>query len=238
MQIGNYLPSFSTPSVKIPRQGAEPPDHVTIVRHSKLPFPRMTEDTLYAAVLGEAAVEDGEQSVHVQLMKNSTEEDPVARITVQAYGKEYDFTRHIKDIDPRNASYAEMAALVAWEHKANNEPYLGAEIAPLGMWIGNVMQRQNFVDRCSGYIRSGKFGPNITSQAKDLLALYQQVVRDGNFSDDDVEDSAVYRKAVEEALQELMDAVEARDFSADDMTAYSAYRRIADHALQDLLELV
>lgn len=238
MQIGNYVPGFTPSKVSIPRQRTSQPDHVEIVHPSTLVFPRITEDTLWAGGLGEAVVDEWEQTVHVQLMKDSTEEDPVVRITVQAHGKEYDFTRHIKDIDPRNASYAEMAALVSWECKSKGQFYIGAQVAPVGMWIGDVMKKQNFVDGCSRYISSGKFGPNITAQAKDLLALYQKIVEDGNFSDDDTKTSAASLKAMNQALQELMDVLEARDFPGDDMTAYSAYRKLADDALMDLIKLV
>lgn len=241
MQIGNHLPGFTPSKTAIPHQRPSQPDH-RVIDGGTITIPLMTEDTLYAGGLGEAAVNEQYQSVHVRLMPDSTEDDPVVRITVQAHGKEYDFTRRIKDIDPRNTTYAELCALAAWEDKVNpsekNHTGGSLSVAPTGMWIGDVMQKQNFVDGCSRYIASGKFGPGITANAKDLLAFYQKVIEDGNFPDDETKTSAASRKAMDEALRELMDALEERDFPDKDITAYSAYRRLADDALMDLMKLV
>jgi len=234
MQIGNYLPGFSPSTAKITRQRTAQANQRTSFHSNKvLKLPNVTEDTLYAQTVGD------EQSVHIQLTKDTTEENPVLRITVRYYDKEYDFTRNVKEIDPQNATYAEMCALASWENKIGNLPiYKGAlRVVPVGMEIGDVMQKQNFAARCSSYIASGKFGPNITAQAKDMLGFYQKVIANGNFSNYDTKDSTASRRAMDEALQELMDALETHDFTANNMTAYSAYRRVADDALMDLIKL-
>lgn len=206
--------------------------------------PNVTENTLILRGVGEAMAYD-EDWVHVQLIPDSTEEDPVVRITVldsRSGDTKHDFTRHIKDIEPRNTTYAEMCALAAWEDKVNpsEKNHTGGllPVAPVGMWIGNVMQKHNFVDACSRYIASGKFGPNLIEQAKNLLTFYQKTVADGNFPDGGTKATAVSRAAVDQALEELMDALETHDFDGGDVTAYSAYRRMADDALMNLMKLV
>ena len=120
MQIGSTLPGFTPSKTAIPCTGRSQSNH-TFIDGGTIFVPRMTENTLYLGVLGEAVVNQPE-GVHVQLIPDSTEEDPVVRITVtngRTGETKCDFTRHIKDIDPRHASYAEMAALAAWEDKVN-----------------------------------------------------------------------------------------------------------------------
>ena len=239
MQIG-----FTPSKTAIPCTGRSQSDH-TFIDGGTLFMPPMTENTIFWRGLGSAVV-DKEQGVHVQLIPDSPEEDPVVRITVtdaRSGDTKYDFTRRIKDIDPRNASYAEAAALAAWEDKVNpNEKIHAANhflpVAPADMWIGDVMKKQNFVDACSRSVAARKLGPNLIAQAKDLLSFYRKVVSDGKFSDDETKAGAASRKAMDKALQELMDALKKRDFPNDDITAYSAYRRLADDALLDLLDLV
>lgn len=233
MQIGNYLPGFTPLTAKSPQQKVA--EAAQFQSGKVVKFPNVTENTLYAQTVGD------DQSVHIQMTENTTEENPVLWITVRYYDKEYDFTRNVNDIDPRNASYAEMCALASWENKIGNLPLFKGKlllVAPLGMDIKDVMQKQNFVDRCGKHLASVRYDPGSSTAYKDLLALYQKIAADGNFSDDETKTSAASRKAMDQALRELMDALEERDFPGDDMAAYSAYRKLADDALMDLLKLV
>lgn len=60
------------------------------------------------------------QSVSVGYAEGSTPEDPIARITGTAHSGKFDETVHIKDIDPRNATYGEIFALIS--HLQKNRP--------------------------------------------------------------------------------------------------------------------
>lgn len=134
--------------------------------------PMRTENTLYFGGSG-----DG-QDVLVTLTEDSTDEDPIVRIQGHSLSGEFDFIRHIKDIDPSNASYAEMCALMAWEERVNPSGQKGLLLAtPLGMGVGNVTQKQNFVDMSSQYLASGKFSQSIADQTERLLELYKKLMQ-------------------------------------------------------------
>lgn len=189
--------------VKNPNWEKAQSKHPATICSAKWKFPPKSEDTLHYSRNG-----DG-QAVHVVLTKDSTEEDPVVRITGLSYSGEFDFTCHINDIDPRNASYAEMCALVSWQdkiHPINSFHDIGLVLpTPLGMEIGNVLQRQNFVSRSSSYLASGKFGPSIADQTKELLSLYDQVIQSNH--PDDIQAYCAYRRAADDALMELLNLV-------------------------------
>ena len=112
----------------------------------------------------------GSQSVYVEYTDDSTAEDPIVRIRGEADSGAYDFTCHIDDIDPEHASYAEMCALIGWEERVNPSGKKGLLMpTPLGMDVGNVTQKQNFVNLSSQYLASEKFSQSIADQTKELL---------------------------------------------------------------------
>ena len=69
-------------------------------------FLRMGEAILCSGGVGGA----NPQTYEAEFTAGSTDEDPVVRIRGTASSGEFDFTCHIRDIDPRSASYAELAA--------------------------------------------------------------------------------------------------------------------------------
>lgn len=187
--------------VKNPNWGRTQPNHRHITCSTNRVSPTITPDMLFYEGIGNG------QDVHVLLMEGSTEEDPVVRIKGHSYSGEFDFTCHINDIDPRNASYAEICALFGWQRKLDSSGFDDKLMfpTPLGMEIGNVLQRQNFVSRSSSYLASGKFGPSIADQTKELLSLYDQVIQSNH--PDDVQAYCAYRRAADDALMELLNLV-------------------------------
>lgn len=181
--------------------GRTQPNHRHITCSTNRVSPTITPDMLFYEGIGNG------QDVHVLLMEGSTEEDPVVRIKGHSYSGEFDFTCHINDIDPRNASYAEICALFGWQRKLDPSGFDDKLMfpTPLGMEIGNVLQRQNFVSRSSSYLASGKFGPSIADQTKELLSLYDQVIQSNH--PDDVQAYCAYRRAADDALMELLNLV-------------------------------
>ena len=57
------------------------------------------------------------QTIYAEYTADSTPEDPIVRVTGASDSGPYDFTCRIKDIDPSNASYAELAALFGYLQK-------------------------------------------------------------------------------------------------------------------------
>ena len=181
--------------------GRTQPNH----RNMTFPINRVNPTTTPDMLFYEVMV-DG-QDVHLLLMEVSTEEDHVVRIKGHSYNGEFDFTCHVKDIDPRNASYAEMCALFGWQRKLDPSGFDDKLMfpTPLGMEVGNVLQRQDFVSRSSSYLASGKFSPSIADQTKNLLALYDQVIQSNQ--PDDIQAYCAYRRAADDALMELLELV-------------------------------
>ena len=181
--------------------GRTQPNHRNMTFPINRVNPTTTPDMLFYEGMG-----DG-QDVHVLLMEGCTEEDPVVRIKGHSYNGEFDFTCHVKDIDPRNASYAEMCALFGWQRKLDPSGFDDKLMfpTPLGMEVGNVLQRQDFVSRSSSYLASGKFSPSIADQTKNLLALYDQVIQSNQ--PDDIQAYCAYRRAADDALMELLELV-------------------------------
>lgn len=179
-------------------------NHIEPISSPEWRIPPATDNMLY---YGSRVDGQNVQKVHVLLVEGSTEEDPVVRIKGHSYNGEFDFTCHVKDIDPRNASYAEMCALFGWQRKLDPSGFDDKLMfpTPLGMEVGNVLQRQDFVSRSSSYLASGKFSPSIADQTKNLLALYDQVIQSNQ--PDDIQAYCAYRRAADDALMELLDLV-------------------------------
>lgn len=165
-------------------------------------IPMWSEDTVYYGMDG------NNQDVHVTLTEDSTEDDPIVRIKGHSASGEFDFTRHIKDIDPSNASYAEMCALIGWEERINPSGKKGLlQPTPLGMNVGNVTQKQNFVGLSSQYLASGKFSQSIADQTKELLELYRRLMESNHPAPDDFQMYASCRRANDLALARMIKTV-------------------------------
>jgi len=118
----------------------------------------------------------GGQYVYAEYTPDSTAEDPIVRIFCQAESGTYEFTRHIKDIDPRNATYAELAALHGHQSKIGACKTDGLAAVPLGYETGSFMQKQDFISGLRNFSTSEMFSPNILQDAKDLFTFYTRLV--------------------------------------------------------------
>ena len=107
-----------------------------------------------------------------------------------------------------NASYAEMCALIGWEKRINPSGQKGLLMpTPLGMDVGNVTQKQNFVNLSSQYLASEKFSQSIADQTKELLELYQKLIESNHSASDDLQMYASCRRANDLALAGLIKTV-------------------------------
>lgn len=129
------------------------------------------ENTVYSGARGGR---DAAQEIYAEYTADSTPEDPVVRVTGTADSGPFDFTCHINDIDPSNASYAELAAL--YGHLVRTGACrggLGGGVLPTGLASGDVTERRDYLGAIGRHQYDRHFGGVCRAQASELLALYQ-----------------------------------------------------------------
>ena len=135
-----------------------------------------TEKSVYSGGIGE-----GYQTVYAEYTDDSTEEDPIVRILGKSSSGEYEFIRHINDIDPAQASYAEMCALFGHLQKTGQftrgPGSMHTNVLPFGIRIGNVTQRQDFMSKLNTMTSSQMFDQANRDEARLLLKLYQDFIQ-------------------------------------------------------------
>ena len=138
-----------------------------------------TEKTVYSGGIGE-----GYQTVYAEYTDDSTEEDPVVRILGKSSSGEYEFICRINDIDPTQASYAEMCALFGHLQKTgkytSSPGIIHNNVLPHGINIGNVTQRQDYMNKINTMTTSQMFDQSNRDEAGLLLKLYQDFIRSNN----------------------------------------------------------
>lgn len=132
------------------------------------------ENTIYSGGIGY-------QTVYAEYTSDSTDEDPVVRIKVQASDGEFDFTCHINDIDPKQASYAEMCALFGHLQKTGQIPpeansLVHFNVLPHGINRGKVTQKLNYMNEIDKMTTSQMFSQSNRTEAKYLLKMYQDFI--------------------------------------------------------------
>lgn len=119
------------------------------------------------------------QDVYVEYTAESTPENPVVRISGHSLKGAFDFTMNVNDINPQNASYAELCALVGHQQQSGmlraNAALGICRPTPLGMQIEDFMQKANYMHKSQQYLSSGKISESIHNQGNELLNLYQGV---------------------------------------------------------------
>lgn len=146
-------------------------------------FLKMGEHILCSGGVGGASV----QTYEAEVTAGSTDEDPVVHIRGTSNSGEFDFTRRIRDIDPRSASYAELAALNRWLCCTGAYPFSSRDgsVLPCGMDCGDISKKRDFISGIQNFIASAsdpshypKYGPGIYAQARELLEMYQAFSQD------------------------------------------------------------
>ena len=135
-----------------------------------------TEKTVYSGGTGE-----GYQTVYAEYTDDSTDDDPIVRILGKDSNGEYEYICHINDIDPANASYAEMCALFGHLQKTGQytppPSIIHRNVLPHGINIGNVNQRQDYMSKITEMTTSQMFSQSNRDEAKLLLKLYQDFIQ-------------------------------------------------------------
>ena len=117
------------------------------------------------------------QNVYAEYTEESTEDDPIVRISGEADGGPFDFTCHINDIDPRNASYAEMSALYGHLVRLGRFSNTTSAVTPYGFeFYGSrdMLKKQDFIAAITAVSESDRIGVQVRADAKYMLIEYQQ----------------------------------------------------------------
>ena len=124
-----------------------------------------------------------DQTVYAEYTQASTPEDPIVRIKGVCGRGEYEFTRHLNDIDPSHASYAELCAL--WGHlKKTGQSgglvleYPHTPVLPYGVEVDDVLAKRDYASLIQGMTTSTVFDASNQRTARDLLNLYQSWAQD------------------------------------------------------------
>lgn len=136
--------------------------------HLRMP----TENTVYSAA--HAGRGNTMQEVYAEYTADSTSEDPIVRVFGTSDSGPFDFTCHIKDIDPSDASYAELAALFG--HLEKTGAFQGGpdgRVIPTGLETGDVTVKRDYLSMIDRHQHDDHFGGTSKAQAAELLALYQ-----------------------------------------------------------------
>lgn len=130
------------------------------------------ENTVFS---GAHAGRDGAfQEIYAEYTADSTPEDPVVRVSGTSDSGPYAFICHVNDIDPSNASYAELAAL--YGHLTRSGAYRsdsGAGVLPTGLDGGDVTEKRDYLGAIERHREDRRFGGACRAQAGELLALYR-----------------------------------------------------------------
>lgn len=113
------------------------------------------------------------QEIYAEYTADSTAEDPIVRVWGTSDSGAYDFTCHVKEIDPSNASYAELAALFGHLEKSGAVRGLSSRVIPTGLETGDITERRDYLGMISRHQSDRRFGGNCKAEAAELLALYQ-----------------------------------------------------------------
>ena len=133
--------------------------------HLRMP----NENTVFSGCHGSAA-----QEIYAEYTADSTPGDPIVRVSGRSDSGPYDFTCHIRDIDPSNASYAEIAALYGHLVKSGAfQSALGSGALPTGLEAGDITARRDYLSMIDRHQSDPHFGGVCQAQAAELLALYR-----------------------------------------------------------------
>ena len=120
------------------------------------------------------------QNVYVEYTENSSDDDPIVRISGEADSGSFDFVCHINDINPQNASYAELSALYGHLVKTGEYCSTGGAVTPYGYeFFGSrdMLKKQDFIAGISALSLSDRIEPHGRADAKYMLSVYRNFVR-------------------------------------------------------------
>lgn len=136
------------------------------------------EIVIYKDAFVNEGLADG-QTFGVSYTEESTSEDPIVHIRGNSLSGPFDEIVHIHDIDPRNASYAELSALVGHLGKTGELDTNGGWLSglPCDVPKGDIHQKKDYTKVLQDYMNGrGKYNLPMTMQAQTLLSAYQKQI--------------------------------------------------------------
>lgn len=155
------------------------------------------------------------QSVYVEYAEGSTDEDPIVRISGNSLSGKYEKTVHINEIDPKNATYGELCALIS--HQNRTGTYQGPNSGgfflpvPLDAPRGDYSKPQNFMSIVQNSVSHNRRYQNhaMANVGDALLSFYreheaQRPVKDIQTGLDDRKNYAAHRQMIDTAMLSLL----------------------------------
>lgn len=143
------------------------------------------------------------QSVHVMYTDDSTAEDPIARIFGHAHSGAYEEIVHINDIDPSNATYPELCALLG--HKQRTGEYspdpTGKRLlrpVPVGIEVGDYARRMDYLQLLRDGSRDTNF-VDLTHSADRLTAYFEQWAAERSVKAEEAGQGMPFERLVDQA---------------------------------------
>lgn len=119
------------------------------------------------------------QSAYIEYVEYSTEDAPVVRITGNSLSGEYDHIIRINDIDPSNATYPELCALMRHLQKSGeyHPSQTALSVLPLDVERGDYSQCQNFMQKIQNCVtQNQRYNPDMAQTGMELLSLYEKII--------------------------------------------------------------
>lgn len=137
-------------------------------------------DAIQVYLLSEKCIYSGGgrngQSVHVFYTEDSTPEDPIVQIFGTSTSGDYKEVIHLNDIDPTNATYAELCALLAHQNRIGAYTPGGNKLlrpTPLQMDSVDYSKRMDYVSLIRDQLQRSDF-VDVTNSTQELLDFWEQ----------------------------------------------------------------
>lgn len=120
------------------------------------------------------------QTAYAEYTDDSTQSDPIVRISGHSLSGDYEKMVHLNEIDPNHASYPELCALLGHQQKIGvYQPKHGMILGvPLDVDRGDYSQPQNFTQKISGSIAYNRRNGNLSmaNLGEALLRCYERFI--------------------------------------------------------------
>lgn len=128
------------------------------------------------------------QSVNVVYTDDSTAEDPIVKIFGKSISGNYEEVVHLNDIDPTNATYAELCALLAYQNRIGAYTPAANKLlmpTPLNVDPGSYSERKNYVSLIQNDVSNTDY-VDVIDYTKELLDFFEQYVNKCSEEEDEI----------------------------------------------------
>lgn len=128
------------------------------------------------------------QSVNVVYTDDSTAEDPIVKIFGKSLSGNYEEVVHLNDIDPTNATYAELCALLAHQNRIGAYTPTANKLlmpTPLNVDPGSYSERKNYVSLIQNDVRNTDY-VDVIDYTEELLDFFEQYMNPCSEEEEDI----------------------------------------------------